>query len=127
MKNDIQNWQDIRSIISLFYKKLLADPKLSYLFTEVAKIDLEPHLDLIADFWDGLIFNATKYKNNPMKPHIELNAQSALNKEHFERWLMHFQKSVDTLFYGEKAQFAKNRAASISMIMQSKILFNSAL
>jgi hemoglobin len=121
-KKDITSREDIENLIRLFYKKLLADENLSYIFTEVAKIDLEPHIILISDFWDNLIFGTDVYKRNAMKPHLDLNKQTPLKKEHFDGWLAHFKNSVDELFGGEKAHFAKNRAQSIAMVMQVKIL-----
>jgi hemoglobin len=121
-KKDITNREDIEKLIRLFYDKLLADDSLSYIFTDVAKIDLEPHIGLISDFWENLIFGSDTYRRNAMQPHLDLNKQTPLKKEHFDGWLNHFNNSVDSLFEGKKAHFAKNRAQSIAMVMQVKIL-----
>ncbi|KAA3610494.1 MAG: group III truncated hemoglobin [Calditrichaeota bacterium] len=121
-KKDITNRNDIENLIRIFYEKLLSDESLSYIFTDVAKIELEPHILLISDFWENLIFGSDTYRRNAMQPHLELNKQTPLKKEHFDAWLAHFKNSVDELFAGEKAHFAKNRAQSIAMVMQVKIL-----
>jgi hemoglobin len=121
MKKDICGREDILQLMKLFYKKLLADDSISYLFTEVAKIDLLPHLDILVDFWDSILFQNDVYRKNAMQPHLALHHQSPLHKKHFETWLRYFNQSVDELFEGEKAFLAKERALSIATVMQIKI------
>jgi hemoglobin len=121
MKKDISGREDILQLMKLFYKKLLTDSSISYLFTEVAKIDLLPHLDTLVDFWDNILFQNDVYRKNAMQPHLNLHQQSPLQKGHFETWLRYFNQSVDELFEGEKAFLAKERALSIATVMQIKI------
>lgn len=121
MKNDIQNRADLLQLVTRFYEKLLADPLISYLFTDVSKIDLSHHLPVLVDFWDNVLFQSDTYRKNAMQPHLDLHAQSPLTKEHFVTWLRYFKESVDELFDGEKAFLAKERATSIATVMQIKI------
>ena len=121
MKNDIQNREDLLQLVTLFYEKLLADDTISYLFTDVAKIDLGHHLPVLVDFWDNILFQSDTYRKNAMQPHLDLHYHSPLKKEHFITWLDYFKASVDELFDGEKAFQAKERATSIATIMQIKI------
>ncbi len=44
---DIENRDDLLYLVQKFYDKLLADPTISYLFTDVAKIDLMHHLQFL--------------------------------------------------------------------------------
>ena len=121
MKNDIQNREDLLQLVTRFYEKLLSDPSISYLFTDVSKIDLSHHLPVLVDFWDNVLFQNDTYRRNAMQPHLDLHAQSPLTKEHFITWLRYFKESVDELFDGEKAFQAKERATSIATVMQIKI------
>ena len=121
MKNDIQNREDLLQLVTRFYEKLLGDDTISYLFTDVAKIDLGHHLPVLVDFWDNVLFQSDTYRKNAMQPHLDLHYQSPLKKEHFITWLDYFKASVDELFEGEKAFQAKERATSIATIMQIKI------
>lgn len=121
MKNDITNREDLLKLVSLFYEKLLADSSISYIFTEVAKIDLPHHLDILVDFWDNILFQHDVYRKNAMQPHLILHRQTPIQKHHFETWLKYFNESVDELFEGEKAFLAKERALSIATVMQIKI------
>ncbi len=120
-KKDIQNREDLLQLVTRFYEKLLGDDSISYLFTEIAKIDLQHHLPVLVDFWDAILFQSDTYRKNAMQPHLDLHKQSALQKHHFETWLRYFKESVDELFEGEKAFQAKERATSIATVMQIKI------
>lgn len=104
-----------------FYEKLLADPTISYLFTDVAKIDLAHHLPILVDFWENILFDAPSYRKNAMQPHLDLHAKSPIEDHHFETWLRYFKATVDELFVGEKAFQAKERATSIATIMKIRV------
>ena len=121
MKKDISGREDLLKLLTLFYNKLLADRSISYLFTEVSKLDLHHHLDILVNFWDSVLFQNDVYRKNAMQPHLLLHQKSSLQKHHFETWLGYFNESVDELFEGEKAFFAKERALSIATVMQIKI------
>lgn len=121
MKRDIENRSDLLLLMEKFYEKLLADPSISYIFTDVAKIDILQHLPVLVDFWDMVLFQSDTYRKNAMQLHMELHRQSPLTKHHFNTWLTYFIQTVDELFEGEKAFLAKERAASIATTMQIKI------
>jgi hemoglobin len=104
-----------------FYDKLLVDDVVGYLFTEVIELNLEEHFPRLVDFWEVQLLGAGKYDGNPMKIHLDLHHKEALTKAHFERWLDHFNSTVDELFEGPKAHLAKERALSIATVMQIKI------
>lgn len=122
MKHDIRNREDIRLLMEQFYDKLLADESISYLFTDVAKINLDEHFPVLVDFWDSILFQADTYHKNAMKPHVDLHQQSPLEAHHFKTWLSYFIATVNELFEGEKAELARQRATSIATIMQIKVI-----
>ena len=121
MKKDIADRNDLLKLLTLFYSKLLADRSISYLFTDIAKIDLPHHMETLVNFWDSVLFQNDVYRKNAMQPHLVLHQKSPLEKHHFETWLTYFNESVDELFEGEKALLAKERALSIATVMQIKI------
>ena len=121
MKKDIAIREDIELLMNLFYERLLADDAISYIFTDVAKLDIRTHIPIIADFWETVLLNKNVYHNNTMKIHLDLNDQTPLTKQHFNVWLSHFTKTVDELFEGDTALRAKQRAQSVATIMQIKI------
>jgi|SRR6185503_9463158 len=121
MKKDITGRDDLSELLTRFYEKLLDDSSISYLFTDVAKIDLPHHLDILVDFWDNVLFQSDTYRKNAMQPHMILHQKSPLQKHHFETWLRYFNETIDELFEGEKALLARQRALSVATIMQIKI------
>ena len=121
MKKDISSREDLLLLVTRFYEKLLSDASISYLFTEVAKINLEHHLPVLVDFWDSVLFSSDTYRKNAMQPHIDLHRQASIQKHHFETWLRYFKETVDELFEGDKAFLAKEKATSIATIMQIKL------
>ncbi len=122
---DIENRIDIVNLMNAFYLKALNDETIGYIFTDVAKLDLEHHLPIIADFWEMLLFGTVnfqaKYGRSPMQKHIELNAKEPLVSKHFDTWLKLFYSTVDEMFQGEKADTAKFRANAIANTMFMKV------
>jgi hemoglobin len=121
MKKDIATRGDIEYLMYIFYERLLADNSISYIFTDVAKLDIKTHIPVIADFWESVLLNNNVYHNNPMKIHLDLNTKTPLTKGHFDTWLNHFTTTVDELFEGNVAVLAKQRARSVATLMQIKI------
>lgn len=120
MKKDIENRNDLLLLMIKFYEKLLADNSISYLFTDVAKINPDHHFPVLVDFWDSILFHSDTYRKNAMQPHMDLHQKSPLTKHHFDTWLRYFKESVDELFAGDNAFIIKERATSIATVMQIK-------
>lgn len=118
---DIETREDIDRLMHVFYERALADDVIGYIFTDVAKLDLEKHLPIIGDFWESLLFGTGVYQQhgrNPLMVHHELHAMSPLFTEHFERWLELFEHAVNENFKGERADFIKLRAHAIARRFQ---------
>lgn len=122
MLKDIENRDDIYLLVKMFYKELLTDDNLQHFFEDFNDpVHLERHLQVLVDFWDNILFYSGSYTKNAMEPHIQLHAIKPFDKLHFQQWLFHFKKTVDTYFAGENAHTAKSRAISIATVMQIKI------
>lgn len=122
MKKDISSREYLLLLLSKFYEKLLADVSIKYLFTDVAKINLDHHLPVLVDFWDSILFQSDTYHKNAMQPHLDLHQKSPLQPQHFETWIRYFNETMDDLFEGEKAFLAKERALSIATVMKIKLM-----
>jgi len=118
---DILNRLDIDLLMRIFYNKLLEDPAISYVFTDVAKINLETHLPIIANFWEQNLLQTGNYKNNVLEIHRQLNFKEKLTPKLFKIWLNHFNIAVDENFTGENSEKIKTRALSIATIMKIKM------
>jgi len=117
MKKDIQTRIDIDCLMNRFYARATSDQIIGYIFTDVAKLDLEKHLPVIGDFWETLLFGTGNYQRhgrNPLQVHARLNLKTPLRAAHFRRWLNIFHETIDQSFGGERAEFAKTRAEAIA-------------
>lgn len=120
--HDLENRADIDALMNLFYNSVFEDDVIGYLFTDVAKLDLDHHLPVIGDFWETVLFGTGDYARhgrNPLQVHLLLNDKEALRPQHFKRWLEIFTASVDSLFAGKRAEFIKQRAQGIAFRFMS--------
>jgi len=95
---DIQNQEDLYLLVNEFYKKLLTDQSISYIFTDIVKIKLEEHLPILVTFWSQAIFNTGGYFNNLTNIHLDISDKEYLTPELFSIWLNHFNTSVNENF-----------------------------
>jgi len=68
-------------------------------------------------FWETVLLDVHSYSGSPFPPH----AKMPLEQLHFERWLLLFFKTVDSLFEGEKAEEAKWRSEKMAEMFHYKI------
>jgi hemoglobin len=122
MKKDIENIEDIRVLIDDFYKQVVVDPVIGYIFTSSVKINWEKHLPVMYAFWENTLFYTGAYSGNPMTVHQGIHKLVHLNPHHFDRWTKLFISTVDNHFEGEKAELARQRALSIATVMKIKLL-----
>ncbi len=116
-KHDIESREDIDLLMREFYSEAMSDELIGYLFTDVAKLDLDVHLPIIGDFWESMLFQTGAYQKhgrNPLQVHAKLDAMEPFQYEHFERWLEIFNAKVDKNFEGERAVYIKIRANAIA-------------
>ena len=118
---DIENKEDLLLLVTDFYDKLLSDPAISYIFTDVVKITLDEHLPILVNFWSQSILGTGGYTNNLTQIHLDIDIKSHLTKELFEIWLYHFETAIDEHFSGLNCERMKNQAHNLSTIMQIKI------
>lgn len=121
MKQDIKTRADIEQIIVLFYKLSFEDERLGKIFKVISPLHLETHIPLVSDFWEGLLLDGDKYRGNVTEKHFNVNKLTPLSKEDFDLWYTYWEKAVNQLFDGEKAEMAKFRARSIADIMSYKM------
>ena len=87
---DVQTREDLHLIMRNFYVKLLNEPEINFIFTDVAKIDLEPHLVDLVNFWEQILFNKKKKKKNVLQIHLDINSKLNFTQTHFSIWLKYF-------------------------------------
>jgi hemoglobin len=119
--NDIKTQEDLSLLVADFYKKLLSDNRISYIFTDIVKIKLEEHLPILVMFWSQVILGTGGYSNNLTQIHLDVDLKEHLSPELFRIWLEHFYAAVDDNFIGENSEKIKTQALSLATILKIKI------
>ncbi|CUR45363.1 group III truncated hemoglobin [Alloalcanivorax xenomutans] len=110
---DLDSPEQIDRMVSLFYQRILEDPLLAPVFLEVARIDLDEHLPLIAAFWKKLLLGDDRYNRHMMAKHRAVDDKMPLTGAHHERWLGLFMANLDQHFEGPHTDRARQLAARI--------------
>lgn len=118
---DIETRDDCERLVRTFYGRALTDPVIGYLFTDVAKLDLEAHVPRITRFWETILLGAQTYGGGAFRPHLELNFKAPLKQGHFDRWLYLWRMSVDELFSGPRAELAKAHAERVARAFHARL------
>ncbi len=122
MKKDIENIEDIKLLVNTFYDKVKTNPDIGPIFTQIIHVHWESHLPVMYNFWENVLFFTGSYSGNPMVAHEKVHRMAHLTAHHFSVWPQLLLKTTDELFEGDKAELAKQRAISISTVMQIKLL-----
>ncbi len=120
-RQDIETRADIERLVETFYSRVMVDPVLGPIFTDVAKLDLPAHMPVMCDFWENILFDARKYPGGMMMRHMQLHLKTALAPHHFQRWLDYFVETADELFDGERAIAAKVHASRVANMMAGRL------
>jgi hemoglobin len=118
---DIETREDCAALVRAFYAKALTDDVIGFLFTDIAKLDLEHHLPRITRFWETVLLGAGTYGGGAFRPHMELNLAVPLRRGHFERWLWLWEGTVAELYAGPIAEEAKRHATRVANAFYGRI------
>ncbi len=118
---DIETRADVERLVRAFYAKAMSDPVIGWLFTDVARLDLEAHVPRIASFWETVLLGTKTYGGTPFEPHARLHAKANLRAGHFGRWLALWNETVEELFAGERAGLAKAHALRVAQAFHARL------
>jgi hemoglobin len=120
-RHDIDTRADCEALVRAFYGKALRDPVIGWLFTDVARLDLEAHVPQIASFWETVLLGTKSYSGTPFEPHARLHAKAKLRAGHFGRWLALWNETLDELFSGERTELAKAHALRVAQAFHARL------
>ncbi|MGN6187769.1 MAG: group III truncated hemoglobin [Conexibacter sp.] len=118
---DIAARADCEALVRAFYAKAMVDPIIGWLFTDVARLDLEAHVPQIAAFWETVLLGTKTYSGTPFEPHARLHAKANLRAGHFGRWLALWNETVDEQFAGPTAELAKAHALRVAQAFHRRL------
>lgn len=111
---DIASRDDIVSLLNEFYSKAQEDEVIGSKFNH---LNMDEHTQIIADFWDGILFGSNNYSGDPFGKHLNLK----LTAKDFEQWISLFNQTIDNTYSGPIAEEAKHRAGTIAQVFQYKL------
>jgi hemoglobin len=120
-RHDIENRADCERLVRAFYGRALEDEIIGWIFTDVAKLDLERHVPVITDFWETILLGSRTYGGGAFAPHAALHAKAGLRGGHFQRWLALWSTTVDELFEGPTAELAKAHAQRVAHAFHGRL------
>ncbi|MEZ4873918.1 MAG: group III truncated hemoglobin [Flavobacteriaceae bacterium] len=122
MKHDIENREDVFTLVTAFYAKVRKDDLLGPIFNPMIE-NWPAHFERLTDFWEGNLFFKKRYSGDPLGVHVKVDAfhHGTINEMHFGVWLNLWFATVDELFEGEVAERAKGRARNMSTFIHLRI------
>jgi len=112
-KPDLDSPARIEEMVDRFYERVLDDPLLAPVFLDVARIDLDKHLPLIAAYWKKMLLGDTAYDRHMIAKHRAVHDKQPLTGAHHERWLALFTANLQEHFSGPNTDRARLLAARV--------------
>ncbi|MDB5012672.1 MAG: group hemoglobin [Daejeonella sp.] len=119
-KTDINNIQDVKKLVDIFYLRVRGHILLAPIFEEKINEKWPEHLDKMYRFWQTVLLSEHTYYGSPFPPHAHLPVDS----NHFNAWKELFNATIEELFKGPKAEEAKLRAFAMAEMFLSKINYS---
>lgn len=118
VKKDIVTLKDVQFLVDRFYETVRADEYLGPIFNKRIEGHWELHHQKLYRFWHTILLRCPDYIGDPVSIHFSMD----IAKEHFNHWLLLWERTVDEYFEGKIAERAKLRGKTMSKAFLSKIL-----
>lgn len=118
---DLNDPEAISELVDAFYARVLVDPTLAPMFTQVAAVDLDHHLPTIKAFWRKMLLGRPDYDRNMVARHAAVHARMPLTGRHFDRWLALFTRTIEERFAGPGADRARTLAVRIAANLERNL------
>lgn len=119
--NDITTPQDVQLLVNSFYDRVRQDNIIGHIFQEIIGNDWSHHLPIMYRFWETVLLDAASYSGNAVQKHIAVDKRMPLQQMHYDRWLLLWQQTIDSLFNGDVAETAKKRATTMMHLIAMKV------
>jgi hemoglobin len=113
-RQDIDHRAAVAPLVDSFYDRVLSDPMLAPIFTDIAAIELDQHLLRIKAFWGRMLLHEPGYDRNMVAHHARIHARFSLQRYHYDHWLTLFHETVDAGFPGPRSEYARSLATTIA-------------
>lgn len=124
-KVPIQSRKEVSLLVRSFYARVREHENLGPIFNGIID-DWEHHLERLTDFWEMVLLNtgpgAGKFSPVPVHKEVDRKVNHSIEQAHFGNWLELWFSTLDTLFVGEHADYAKEHARKMAHILFFRIM-----
>lgn len=125
LRKEISSRVEVSILVRTFYSKVRAHDTLGPIFNGIIT-DWEGHLERLTDFWEMVLLNsdpgAGKFSPVPVHKAVDRTVNQALEQRHFGNWLELWFGTLDELFEGANAAYAKEHARNMAHILFFRIM-----
>ena len=118
---DIKNPADVKLLIDTFYDKVKQDDTIGFIFNNIIGENWGYHLPTMYKFWNMALLGMSGYEGYPTRKHTDIDKKIPLKKEHFDRWIYLWNETIDSLFRGEIAKQAKDKAKLMANLISTEV------
>ncbi|WP_291787354.1 group III truncated hemoglobin [Cecembia sp.] len=122
---EIKNRDQVSTLVHTFYEKVRKNPVLGPVFNGIVD-DWNIHLERLTDFWEMVLLHsgpgAGKFSPVPVHKEVDEKMNHQVHEAHFSTWLALWFETLDSLFEGEVAEYAKQHAHKMGHILFFKIM-----
>lgn len=125
LRKEITSREEVSMLVRTFYSKVREHETLGPIFNGIIT-DWEAHLERLTDFWEMVLLNsgpgAGKFSPVPVHKSVDRQVHQSLEQRHFGNWLELWFSTLDELYEGENAAYAKEHARNMAHILFFRIL-----
>lgn len=122
---EIKSRDEVGLLVNSFYAKVRVNPTLGPVFNSIVD-DWDTHLERLTDFWEMVLLHsgpgAGKFNPVPVHKEVDEKMNHQVQEVHFTTWLTLWFETIDRLFEGEVAEYAKQHAHKMGHILFFKIM-----
>jgi hemoglobin len=122
---EISSRVEVSLLVNTFYSKVRKHEALGPIFNRIIT-DWEVHLERLTDFWEMVLLHtgpgAGKFSPVPVHKAVDKQGDYIIEQRHFGNWLELWFSTLDELFVGENATYAKEHARNMAHILFFRIL-----
>ena len=125
LRKQITSRLEVSILVRTFYSKVRLHAALGPIFNGIIT-DWEVHLERLTDFWEMILLNsgpgAGKFSPVPVHKAVDKQVKQSIEQRHFGNWLELWFSTIDELFEGENADYAKEHARNMAHILFFRIV-----
>lgn len=122
MHTDLDTPENITNMVHSFYGKLLADPAIAPIFHRSMSMPIQEHLPIISLYWQKMLLGDKRYDRHTLKIHRDFHGQYPLVSADFDRWLLHFNATLEHEFSGPYTDKARHIAKRVIVNMRKQFI-----